>query len=139
MIATLFLLLPSLQNSAQDQAWFAETPGETEFSDRLCVRPLQLEEILASGKTLSEAIAIREQAVSLVTPWTREFVADTDEYILDLPPGETENSLSSELMATRLFQYAEPDWICFPGETTPNDPQFSKQWQHSKMKSEKLS
>ena len=137
MIATLFLLLPSLQNSAQDQTWFAETPGETEFSGRLCVRPLQLEEILASGKALSEALAMREQAVSLVTPWTREFVADTDEYILDLPSGETENSLSTELMATGLFQYAEPDWICFPDETTPNDPQFSQQWQHSKMKSEK--
>ena len=31
------------------------------------------------------------------------------------------------------YQYVEPDWICYPIDTIPNDPQYGSQWQHPKM------
>ncbi len=137
MFATLLLLASPLQVAAQPLHQFVEVSGEMEFSGRLCVRPIQPEDFVAAGKSPSEASSASEEAIALVMPWTREIVPETGEYILDLPEKETENTLCAKLMETGLFQYAEPDWYCFPVETTPNDPQFGQQWQHSKMKSEK--
>ncbi|MDP6850735.1 MAG: S8 family serine peptidase [Planctomycetota bacterium] len=110
-----FLAFPAAQAPTQ---LYQEIPGVKEFSGRLTVRPSQ------------------EEAVDHIHPeWIREFVADTNEYILNIPASHDENSLSAELMATGLFEYAEPDWWVYTIGTTPNDPKFSQQWHHSKMNS----
>ncbi|MBK7406545.1 MAG: S8 family serine peptidase [Phycisphaerales bacterium] len=47
-----------------------------------------------------------------------------------------ENQLIDKLMATGLFEFAEPDWLLFP-VVCPNDSRFNSQWHHgaSKMNS----
>ena len=38
-------------------------------------------------------------------------------------------------MATGDYEYAEPDWICHPTQTIPNDPSYPAQWHHIKVRS----
>ncbi|MBC8406222.1 MAG: S8 family serine peptidase [Planctomycetes bacterium] len=116
---------------------FAETTGVTEFSGRLTIRPLQIDALMEQGYTRSEAVAIHENAGSRLVQWQKEYFSDTDEYIVNIPEQFNENTLSAYLMGTGDYQYAEPDWICYPTELEPNDPGFGSQWQHSKMKSTK--
>ncbi len=44
----------------------------------------------------------------------------------------SEESRCAELLATGAVAYAEPDYLVAPG-TTPDDPKFSLQWQHTKI------
>jgi subtilisin family serine protease len=137
--ASLLLLGGTLfaQSAGPELPIYTETPGVLEFSGRLTVRPLQVEALMSQGFSRTEAVAIHEKAGTRLNSWLVEFVGDTDEYILDIPAEHNENSLSGWLMATGDYQYAEPDWTCYPTETVPNDPGFGNQWQHSKMKSAK--
>lgn len=117
---------------------WVETPGVTEFTGRLIVRPLQVKDLMAQGYTRAEALEINQNATRRAQQWgMKEYVADTDETVMIIPDGQDENSMSAWLMATGDYQYAEPDWLCYLTETTPNDGGFSGQWQHAKMKSEK--
>lgn len=126
---------------AQDQQAetqrFTETVGVLEFSGQLIVRPLQVEALMDQGYTRSEAVAINEQAGLRLNPWLDERFADTDEYIVNIPEQFNENTMSAWLMSIGDYQYAEPDWICYPTELEPNDPAYGNQWQHGKMKSRK--
>ncbi|MHC5211072.1 MAG: S8 family serine peptidase [Planctomycetota bacterium] len=38
-------------------------------------------------------------------------------------------------MSTGDYQYAEPDWLCHPTGTVPNDPAYVAQWHHQKLDS----
>jgi subtilisin family serine protease len=104
---------------------FAEVAGVTEFSGRLIVRPRQ-------------DLADRAGAEARLKPIALEYFPDTDEFVVAVPPnlarGEGENALAAELMATGDYQYAEPDWLCYP-LAVPNDPEFSRQWHHQRMRS----
>jgi len=126
---------------AQDQQSstqrFTETIGVTEFSGFLTIRPLQIDALMEQGFTRSEATAIHENAGSRLMPYLKEHFADTDEYIVDIPEQFNENTMSAWLMAMGDYQYAEPDWTCYPTELEPDDPAYGNQWQHSKMKSRK--
>jgi len=107
---------------------FAEIPGEHEFSGRLIVRPAQ-------GLDAEHDAAARARVADLAV----EYFAQTDEYIVKVPAGrargEGENTLSRDLMATGLYQYAHPDWICYPLETIPNDPSYPSEWHHPVIQS----
>lgn len=109
---------------------FVEVLGETEFTGVLCARPLQPEAAEALGLTLATLMRRADQARDAIAALTvQRYVAETDEYLVLVPDGETENSLASALMATGGFQYVEPDWMVFP-IACPDDAQFGQQWHH---------
>jgi len=109
---------------------FITRPGQLELRGVLCARPLQAEHAAGRGLSLAE---IRERAslarAALDTYELERYVAETDEYLIRVPAGETETTLANRLLATGGFQYVEPDWLAFP-IGCPNDAQFAQQWHH---------
>lgn len=105
------------------RAEFAEQPGVVEFSGRMIARPSQRGVAGAQGRSL------------IVTNFSvHDYVAPNDEIVFWVPKGQTENLVAGALMGTGLFEYVEPDWICYP-VVTPNDTWFSRQWHHVKIES----
>jgi subtilisin family serine protease len=115
---------------------FVERVGELEFSGLMIVRPMQQQQLIARGGNLQSAEAIRTRASARLQEYLFKYVPETDELIVTVPPGQTENSFSQMLMATGDYQYAEPDWICFPTNRVPNDPSYWQQWHHDRVRSE---
>ena len=132
------------------QQVFTEIPGVQELSSRMIVRPWPRRVFREAG--LSPA-----QAATHVTDAGREIkryelvnhVASTDDYIIRVPAGMTEERVANSLMSTGLFQYADPDWVLYPVEPAPqvqqatprslsgpgaplcpNDLLFTSQWHH---------
>ncbi|MDP6962779.1 MAG: S8 family serine peptidase [Planctomycetota bacterium] len=123
IINSLVLASPQIATDNSTHYNFTEQAGVHEFTGRLIVRPLQ------SDNT-------REQAQALMSNYSWiEYVKSTDEFVIVVPEGQNETSLANYLMSTGLIQYAEPDYMLYPVATTPNDPMFGSQWQHSKMRS----
>jgi thermitase len=113
---------------------FVETPRVQEFSGRIIVRPIQPEAWKAKG--LSNVQALNQVAAAralLERHSVREYIPETDEYIIEVPAGDNENALIGLLNASGRMQYAEPDWIVYPLES-PNDPSFGTQWHHGAFK-----
>ena len=109
---------------------FVATPGEVEFSGMLIVRPVQ---DLGAGRDAA--------ARALLAGLSLRHHPKTDEYIVSVPGaggrasnGAGENALAQRLMATGLFQYAVPNWVCYP-LLTPNDTFYPNQWHHPQMES----
>jgi subtilisin family serine protease len=113
---------------------FEEAPGVMEFSGQLTARPLQMDALLEQGYSPDAAQAAREHAAGLVDEGLIEYVEATDEYVFTLAVDSDENSQINELMNSGLFEYVEPNWLCYPSRT-PNDPKFGQQWHHNKMNS----
>jgi subtilisin family serine protease len=110
---------------------FVEKTGTREFSGRLIVRPHQYKAWKAKGLSHQESVDRVAKARQIIE--TKKVIKrawQTDEYIVRVPEGETEATVSNALMATGLFQYAEPDWIVYP-IGNPNDPVFGNQWHHA--------
>ncbi len=114
--------------SAAFSADFREIPGELEFSGELIVRPAYAQWGTAPGE------ASRLAAVSPLLPHLIRHYEETGEYVVRVPAGMNENQFSRQLMATGMYQYAEPNWTVYP-LFTPNDPQFGSQWHHATMQS----
>ncbi len=114
---------------------FTERPGVLEFSGRLIVRPLQPVTGRDRGLSPSAIEVLRARATGALQPHLIEYAPETDEYVVSLPPGRTENDYAAELMATGDYEYAVPDWRCFPVGTIPNDPSYGMQWHHTKVHS----
>ena len=91
----------------------------------MIVRPLQPAVVGPDQAQEKRAIAMKAIApLPLV-----EHVNQTDEFIVKVPEGSSEEAVARKLMATGAFQYAEPDWIVYP-IACPNDTHFSLQWAH---------
>jgi subtilisin family serine protease len=133
-VFAVFLLSIFALAHVQRPGQYMEIPGMQEFSGEMIVRPLQPEALSQMGKGQLEQWWMRRRAAQLVAKLTEEYVPATDEYIVRLPFGKTENQFSVELMKTGLYQYAEPNWICYP-VAIPNDTLFGSQWHHVKVKS----
>jgi subtilisin family serine protease len=114
---------------------FVERPGVLQFSGRMIVRPAQHDELHLRGSTPEEINAIRERAAGTLRSHEIEYIPETDEYIVQVPSGATESGYAEELMATGDYEYAVPDWICFPLSTIPDDPSLGMQWHHPKVHS----
>ncbi len=52
-----------------------------------------------------------------------------------VPRGMDEEAFARRLLATGVFEFVEPDWICHP-RNVPNDPEYYLQWHHQVMQSE---
>ena len=114
---------------------FVERPGVLEFSGQMIVRPLQAAALRELGLDPRQIDATSERARTRLADFVLEQVHETDEYIVRLPAGETENSYAARLMATGDYQYVVPNWRCFPTETIPNDGSYGMQWHHPKVQS----
>jgi hypothetical protein len=93
---------------------FVERPGVMEFTGQLIVRPLQpsaWEALGVDGPMLAQA---RAEAAAALANNTVVYYPEVDEYVVTIPPGMNENTYSAQLMTTGLYQYAEPNWRCFP-------------------------
>ena len=122
-------------SSGAAQPGFVERRGQLEFSGLMIVRPWQPDALAARGETLESIEAIRIRAGVRLRAHLVEYVPETDESIVSVPPGHSETSFAQMLMATGDYQYAEPDWICHATDRIPNDPSYWQQWHHSKVRS----
>lgn len=135
---------------------WVEIEGKQEFTGRLIVRPVQRLQHMAAGKSLEEAVALGVAARTQLARFERlRHIPQTDETLVIIPEGLSEQIISDALMATGLFQYATPDWLVYPcapqqsiGASTirninsldpaaasrrpvcPDDSLFSGQWHH---------
>lgn len=104
---------------------FIEIAGVQEFSGRLLVRPRH---------DLSPA----RDAAARARLLNAEHIDATDEYLVPAPAaragsrGSSENALAEQLIATGDYEYAHPDWICYPA-IVPDDPSLPNQWHLAKM------
>lgn len=124
------------QVGQEGQIQFTEIAGEREFTGQMIVRPLQMADLLAQGYSQSQAELLRRAAAERLHGLVLERIEPNDEYVISLPNGVDENTMAGDLMASGMYQYAEPNWMLYPLDTTPNDPQFNSQWWHQNIRSE---
>ena len=109
---------------------FIEIPGVKEFRGVLTARPLQDADADRLQLTMHQLNAAIEGAIRSLTEFDIvKYVPETDEYLIQVPAGETENTVAARLLATGNFQYVEPDWTVYP-VGCPNDASFASQWHH---------
>jgi subtilisin family serine protease len=113
---------------------FVNRPGELELSGQMIVRPLQPKALAAKGIAGQAADALRARAAARLARHQLKFYPEVDEYVVKVPQGMTESTYAARLMATGDYQYAHPNYICYPVEA-PNDPLFPQQWHHVNMQS----
>lgn len=126
-------IVASAQIPGAAKARFVEVPGEMEFTGEMIVRPMQMDALIQKTGNVTRAMRAMNRGREIVNPIALRYYPETDEYIVRVPAGRTENKLSDELMSTGLFQYAEPNWKVWP-IINPNDPQFPQQWHLAKIR-----
>ncbi len=114
---------------------FISIPGEREFTGRMIARPLQVAALEARGLTpdaIGQSLATARQEMTFYQ--VDRYVAQTDEYVFEVPAGVNEAAVAASMMATGAFQYVEPDWLVYP--IACSDDQFlGLSWQHTAMRS----
>lgn len=118
---------------AQAKAPFKQRIGITEFSGEMIVRPITINSLKQKGLSQSAANSRFNKAVQRIASFTRKAMDQTGEYVVRVPIGYTEDSLSKSLMSTGDYEYAIPNWMCYI-DAVPNDPLFAQQWHHPKIK-----
>ena len=122
----------------EDPPRFVERPGSMEFSGRMTVSVLSVEQRIARGELRAEAERGHRETIERLAEHLVEAHAIDGMYILEVPEGETENAFAARLLDAGGLAYAHPDWIVFPGEVpdrvVPNDPRYEWQWQHERIR-----
>ncbi len=132
-------LAASSSLSALHAQQFVEIPGEQEFSGVMIARPLQPADAEQRGLDTFEQRRIGENAMRALSGLRiRNYFPEVDEYLVEVPQGEDENSVARRLMATGGFQYVHPDWTVYP-IACPNDSLFASQWHHAANRMESCS
>ncbi|MEY4117077.1 MAG: hypothetical protein RLZZ116_405 [Planctomycetota bacterium] len=110
---------------------FTEIAGVREFRGVLTARPLQARDADRLGMTPLQMNAAIDEAINAITTFeVLRYIPETDEFLISVPKGETENTVAARLLATGNFQYVEPDWTVYP-VGCPNDANFASQWHHA--------
>ena len=97
---------------------FVETPGVMEFSGRVIVKPLQAEALRDRGLDVQATYRVAVANLARFQEYTYEPLVD--HYVLMVPSGSSENEVIGQLLATGLYEFAEPDWTLYP-IGCPND------------------
>ncbi|MBX3365160.1 MAG: S8 family serine peptidase [Phycisphaeraceae bacterium] len=111
---------------------FVEVPGELEFTGQLIVRPKA--ELAFEQRTL---------VLEALAPYQLKHYPEVDEFVIvapaeaGAPRGHGENQFAAQLLATGFYDYVHPNWMCYPLDTFPDDPEFPNQWHHFTMESPK--
>ena len=94
---------------------FAEIEGVRELSGQMIVRPRTRRALRKAGLS-DEVIFARASAArrELSRHEVLRHVEATDDSVIKVPSGLTEREVSRVLMATGLFEYAEPNWLLSP-------------------------
>lgn len=81
---------------------FAEKVGVRQFTGQMIIRPIQVEQGIKKGLSNQKIAKLRKSAVNRINSLTKvkEYVWQTDEYIVFLKAGVTENDLAKKLLAT---------------------------------------
>jgi subtilisin family serine protease len=114
---------------------YVPSAGEKEFTQELIVRPLQPEALIARGMTQAQADAQVARALARVAPLVRIPLTIHKYVVITVPAGVTENQFNAFLMGTGDYEYAEPNWMCYP-VAIPNDPSYGSQYAHQRVNSE---
>lgn len=101
---------------------FVEEPGVLEFSDQMIARPVQ-------GDAARRDMAIAHLQQRYEIRFVERLV---DHHVFRLPQGADVNDVAQGLMNTGLYEFVEPDWICYP-MYTPNDTRFGELWNMAKI------
>ncbi len=113
---------------------YAQLAGIQEYTGRLIVKPWRANELVARGATADEAAATEARAGARLQDRITQRVAATGEWLVSVPDGRLDGEFAQELEGTGDYQYAQPDWMCFPA-TAPNDPGLAAQHHHRSMRS----
>lgn len=135
LLAGAYQAIAQQPGNGGETPFFIEQPRRMEFTGEMIVRPLEMSDAIASTGSHRAARGLRERAARRLATDTRRYYPETDEYIIRLPKGSSENSYARRMMATGDYQYVEPNWRIYP-VLRPNDPSFSLQWHHQKIRSE---
>jgi len=109
---------------------YVEVPGRMEFSGVVLARPLQPSSAQSAGLEPGEVRERAAAAAALARTYALvRYVPETDEYLLRVPEGSSENQVAFDLLAGGNFEYVEPDWIVYPIGCT-SDPLLGSQWHH---------
>lgn len=100
--------------------------------DRLIARPIQPADAAKRGLAHAAVADRAARARAAAARTALAHFAETDEYVLPVPAGETAAQAAARLMATGDYQYVTIDRVCYPvGE--PTDPLFGEQWHHAPL------
>jgi thermitase len=116
-----------LASAALAQLRFENRPGYQELTGQMIVRPIQIDAALAKGWTLQRTNEAIANSRLRLRPLALKYNRNTDTYVVRVPRGSNENRFANDLMRTGEYEYAHPNWKCFP-VGTPNDPMFDQQW-----------
>ncbi|MCC7388408.1 MAG: S8 family serine peptidase [Phycisphaerales bacterium] len=120
------------RDAAHQPPAFVQVAGAMEFSGRLIVKPLQFETLAARGLKQPQIEAATRQAEATLAAYQEHWYEPlVDHHVIIIPEGQTENSLAAKLMATGLFEFAEPDWTLYPIVTCTSDTKLNSQWHHN--------
>lgn len=127
--ATVVSALPLLAQGPPSGS-FTAVRGQRAFSGFVTARPIQADEARARGYSDQRLQELRVEAARAMTGLgIRRSFPEVDEYLLPVPPGQTESQVATRLMATGAFSYVEPDWLVYPVSCS-NDSLIANQWHH---------
>lgn len=83
------------------------------------------------AQVVERVLARQQEARDRLTPSLRQGYSDIDSYSVKIPAGLSAEVVAEALMQTGDYEYVSMDWLCYPTDTTPNDPLFNQQWYHA--------
>ena len=124
-----------LANADNAPVKWVSKPGVLELHGSMIIRPITRDDLVAKGVAEADAAVQTARARDRLAPLTTDFVPIHNHIIISLPQGVDENQMSAFLMATGDYQYAEPNWMCYP-VAIPNDAFYGSQYAHNLTNSE---